>query len=132
MEQGDYIQIGGALKRIKTTSGEVIDIATQRCTKEKISSCHISITPKILEACGFEKEDDGYITRLNADNGDSYMVIGKLRPLDHEYILYTTKYLESDIRCQIMTLSVLQDWIRLHTGLELNINEKELMNIVNR
>lgn len=132
MEPKDYIQIGGKLKQIKTLAGTVIDIATQRCTKEKISSCHILITPKILEACGFKKEDDEYVTNLNAENGETYMVIGKLKSFAHEYTLYATILLEPVEKRQIMILSVLQDWIRLHTGLELNIDEKKLMDVVNK
>ena len=138
MEKNDYVTIGGRLKKVQNVGhcGIVKDVQSGTDSEEKLISCHIIITKEILEACGF-KHDSGYFYKLNlidSQSGRDYTIIANLEPLVKEYSIIEWTCIHDTIRekKQIIILSELQDWIRNKTGLELDIDEHRLVEIVNK
>lgn len=95
---------------------------------------HISLLKKgILEACGFQKEDDRpqYACTLSGQNITVFVTysMGQMNKECKLCIYYSGDFNEEKCKYLIM-LDDLQDFIRDNTSLELNVDEKALIEAV--
>ena len=100
----------------------------------KLIGCNIVINEDILcYCCGFQKTDSQYIiTHLHNDTSH-FVIRYETTPIKgrcHIDICGQTHTITSEHR--IIVLSVLQDFVRNHTGCELNINTECLISLLQR
>ena len=133
MENNDYIKIGGSLKCVVALNGTVRDTITGHTQQYKLTSCHIPITEDILIACGFVKDVNNVYSTTLQDDSKTCVISCEFLPLKKEYLMTLTDNSGmATFRKVIIILSELQDWVRVNSGFELNINEIKLAEAIKK
>lgn len=133
MKTNDYIQIGGSLKCVVALDGTVRDIITGHTQQYKLTSCHIVITEDVLTSCGFQKNAGNVYDATLQDDNKTCVISCKFLPLKKEYLMTLTSNISiATFKKDIIILSELQDWVRVNSGFELNINEIKLAKAIKK
>ena len=137
MENGDYIKIRGHLCKIvdiNNTPPIVFDYNVQKETTNELVGCNIVINKDVLcNCCGFHKTDSQYIVTDIHNNSSHFVIRYETTPIKGRCYIDITGQMHTIIsEHRIIVLSVLQDFVRNHTGCELNINTERLLSLFQR